>query len=152
MNLDHGVLGKLIWATRGRSWGFRFLLNGDFADPLQEYELAFANVEDEPTAWRQAAGKVAFRFPDPLRRRDTAGRVIPHEFVVFGDLADGIESVEDGLLQVWPVVQGAYARVWDAEAPPSASDLQFTAQNDAPDVGTRSAGSDSGDVERVDPH
>ena len=25
---------SLIWATRGRTWGFRFLLNGGFADPL----------------------------------------------------------------------------------------------------------------------
>ena len=45
-----------------------------------------------------------------------------------GDLADEIESVEDGLQQIWPLVAGAYARVWDAERPPSVADLGFTTQ------------------------
>lgn len=48
-----------------------------------------------------------------------AGRVIPHEFVVFGPLADGIDSVEDGLRLVWPLVADAFARVWDLPKPPS---------------------------------
>jgi hypothetical protein len=116
---------SLIWATRGRSWGFRFLLNGGQSDPLLDYERCFAGLEDEPTTWRRSAGKVALRFPDPLDRKDAAGRVIPHEFVVSGDLTDEIESVEDGLHQIWPLVAGAYARVWDAEGPPSLADLGF---------------------------
>lgn len=115
----------LIWATRGRSWGFRFLLNGGLSDPLPDYELIFANLKDEPATWHRAAGKVALRFPDPLGRRDAAGRVIPHEFVVFGDQAEGINSVEDGLRHLWPLVAEAYARVWDTKDPPSAADLQF---------------------------
>ncbi|MEV8371374.1 hypothetical protein AB0P21_01500 [Kribbella sp. NPDC056861] len=113
----------LIWATRGRSWGFRFLLNGGLPDPLREYENAFADLQDEPTAYRRTAGKVALRWPDPLGRRDTAGRLIPHEFVVSGDLAGEIESVEDGLRQIWPLVAETYARVWDAESPPTTADL-----------------------------
>jgi hypothetical protein len=67
-----------------------------------------------------------------LERKDAAGRVIPHEFVVSGDLADEIESVEDGLQQLWPLVAGAYARVWDAEGPPSLADLGFTTQDPSP--------------------
>src|SRR5204863_330094 len=82
------------WATCGRSWGFRFLLTGELTDPLPVYDRVFAGLEDKPAAWRRAAGKVALRFPDPLGRKDAAGRVIPHEFVVSGDLADRIESVE----------------------------------------------------------
>ncbi len=116
----------LIWATRGRSWGFRFLLNGGQPDPLLDYERSFADLQDEPTTYRRTAGKVALRFTDPLGRRDTAGRVIPHDFVVSGDLANKIESVEDGLQQIWPLVAGAYARVWDAPEPPSVADLCFT--------------------------
>lgn len=116
---------ELIWATRGRSWGFRFLLNGGLPDPLFDYERNFANLETEPTAWRRINGKVALRFPDPLERRDTAGRVIPHDFVVSGDLADQIESVEDGIQLVWPLVAEAYDRVWDVERPPSAADLRL---------------------------
>jgi hypothetical protein len=57
---------SLIWATRGRSWGFRFLLNGGRHDPLPEYEGSFAGLEDEPATWRRTAAKVALRFPDPL--------------------------------------------------------------------------------------
>ena len=126
MSLDQDRAEGLIWATRGRSWGFRFLLDGGLSDPLPAYERIFANLEGEPKTWRRAAGMVALRFPDPLGRRDAAGRVIPHEFVVFGALVDEIDSVELGLQRVWPRVAGAYARVWDAERPPSTADLRFT--------------------------
>ena len=121
----------LIWATRGRFWGFRFLLKGGLSDPLRTYERAFAGHDDTPKTWRRAAGTVALRFPDPLGRRDASGRVIPHEFVVFGDMAGEIESVEDGLRHIWPLVAEAYARVWDAERPPSAADLRLTSGNNS---------------------
>ena len=128
MTPDQDLAEGLIWATRGRSWGFRFLLHGGQSDPLVEYERVFANLDEEPTAWRRTAGKVALRFPDPLGRRDAAGRVIPHEFVVSGHLADEIESVEDGLQRIWPLVAAAYADVWDAKTPPSEADLKFTTE------------------------
>jgi hypothetical protein len=117
---------NIIWATRGRSWGFRFLLNGGRSDPLSDYERSFAGVEDDPTAWHRSAVNVVLRFPDPQGRRDTAGRIIPHEFVVFGALADEINSPEAGQQQIWPLVADAYARVWNAETPPSPADLDFT--------------------------
>ena len=131
MRSDNALPERLIWATRGRSWGFRFLLKGGLSDPLPAYERSFAGDDDKPAMWRRAAGTVALRFPDPLGRRDASGRVIPHEFVVFGDLDDEIESVEDGLTHIWPLVAEAYARVWDAERPPSAADLRLTAEGDA---------------------
>lgn len=118
MTLDRDAAERLIWATRGRSWGFRFLLRGNLSDPLKEYERAFASLSGERAGWRRVDGIVALRFPDPSRRRDAAGRVIPHEFVVLGDLAEDIGSVEDGLRLVWPIVQAAYAQIWDAETPP----------------------------------
>ena len=116
---------SLIWATRGRTWGFRFLLNGGSEDPLRVYDAVFSAVEDEPKAWRRVAEKVALRFPDPLGRQDVAGRVIPHEFVAFGPVSDGIDSdeinsVEDGLRLVWPLVADEFARVWQLPKPPSA--------------------------------
>ncbi|ONI68968.1 hypothetical protein BWI15_33935 [Kribbella sp. ALI-6-A] len=120
---------SLIWATRGRAWGFRFLLDGGRSDPLPDYERSFVGLEDEPAAWRRAVGAGALRFPDPLGRKDAAGRVIPHEFVLFGDLADDIQSAEDGLQKIWPLVAGAYARVWDAAYPPSVADLIFTTED-----------------------
>ena len=151
MRPDTDLPERLIWATRGRSWGFRFLLKGGLSDPLLVYERSFADLEDEPATCRRAAGKVALRFPDPLGRRDASGRVIPHEFVVFGDLADEIESVEDGLRQVWPLVAEAYARVWDAERPPSVADLRLTAEDNPSLDAPRSASGDRGDDEWVDP-
>ena len=134
MSSGEELSARLIWATRGRFWGFRFLLKGGLSDPLPAYERSFAGDDDKPATWRRAAETVALRFPDPLRRRDASGRVIPHEFVVFGDLADEIESVEDGLTHIWPLVEEAYARVWDAEQPPSAADLRLTAEDNSSDV------------------
>jgi hypothetical protein len=117
----------LIWATRGRSWGFRFLLDAGFEDPLQEYERAFTGLSDPTTAWRREGEDVALRFPDPLARRDAAGRVIPHEFVVLGDLAVAVGSVDEGIERIWPLVDHAYARVWDTDTAPRAEDLVFDA-------------------------
>jgi hypothetical protein len=148
---DERLWEQLIWATRGRSWGFRFLLKGGLRDPLQVYERSFAELEDEPATCRRAAGGVALRFPDPLERRDASGRVIPHEFVVLGGLADGIESVEDGLHLVWPLVAEAYAGVWNAERPPTAAGLGLTAQgNPSFDARRRPDGAGCSN-ERVDP-
>jgi hypothetical protein len=58
-------------------------------------------------------------------RRDASGRVIPHDFVIFGELADSVNSTADGLHEIWPLVADAYASVWDATAPPSTADLRF---------------------------
>lgn len=119
MTAEHGrPPQQLIWATRGRSWGFRFLLDAGLDDPLPEYERAFGPLRDAPTTWRRDGNRVALRIRDPLGRRDSAGRVIPHEFVLFGELADAVDSVEDGARTVWPLVAEAYARIWDAADPP----------------------------------
>ncbi len=139
MSREQDVLEGLIWATRGRTWGFRFLLDGGLSDPLLEYERIVAHLGDDPRACSRVASKVALRFPDPLGRRDLAGRVIPHDFVVSGDVANDIHSVKDGLQQVWPLVEAAYARVWDAEAPPTTAELRFGTMDDTPHGGGGSA-------------
>jgi hypothetical protein len=112
---------KLIWATRGKSWGFRFLDRGGFKDPLPEYDTVFAGLEGRLEICCRVGSKVALRLPDPLGRQDAAGRVIPHEFVVFPPLADQLHSVEDGLQLVWnlPQVADRFARVWALPMPPS---------------------------------
>lgn len=115
---------SLIWATRGRSWGFRFLLYGGYPDPLSTYERAFKGIEDDVEVSRRGDERVALRFPDPLNRKDAAGRIIPHDFVVWGPLADNIHSVEDGIQRVWPLVADVYARVWMKEKSPSAQEIQ----------------------------
>ena len=104
----------LIWATRGRDWGFRFLRDGGLADPLPAYERAFAAAPSGPTTHRSGA-TLAVRIMDPLGRKDAAGRVIPHEFVVSSPLADLIQSVEDAKKEVWPLVAQEYEDVWDRD-------------------------------------
>lgn len=117
---------QLIWATRGHSWGFRFLLDAGFDDPLAEYERAFADVTDAPSTWATTGDRVALRFPDPQGRRDSAGRSIPHEFVLVGELAKQIHSVDDGLREVWPLVEDAFARTWMLPTAPRTADLGLT--------------------------
>lgn len=118
MSTGFALPESLIWATRGRTWGFQFLLDAGLSDPLPAYERAFASLRDAPTAWRRQDGHVALRISDPLARPDSAGRVIPHEFVIFGDLAAAVDSVDDGLDKVWPLVSETYARIWAAPNPP----------------------------------
>lgn len=127
MSLAPTKPSQLVWATRGRSWGFRFLLDAGLPDPLPAYERAFAGLVDAPLVWHRSGQEVALRLPDPHARRDSAGRVIPHEFVVFADLADIVNSVDDGMMQIWPLVEHAYARVWDADTSPATADLRFDA-------------------------
>ena len=114
---------RLVWATCGRSWGFRFLLDGGYPDPLPIYDRAFAGTEGELTVCRRAGTHVALRFPDPLGRRDEAGRVIPHDIVVPPPLADEVHSLEDGQRLVWPRLADTFARVWDLPRPPSPADI-----------------------------
>ncbi|MBU1586688.1 MAG: hypothetical protein KKH51_01935 [Actinobacteria bacterium] len=104
---------SFIWATRGKTWGFRFLRDGGFIDPLPEYDKAFSQMDDEPDAWARVGNVVALRFPDPEHRRDAAGRTIPHEFVLFGTLAKKVRSTDDGLAAIWPLVADEYGRLYN---------------------------------------
>lgn len=103
---------SLIWATRGQAWGFKFLRDGGLEDPLPVYQEAFSGLEDEPEAYRRVGAKIALRFPDPEGRKDRAGRVIPHDFVVSGELVEELQSIADGRRVIWPQVADEYARNW----------------------------------------
>lgn len=109
---------SFIWVTRGRSWGFRFLRDGGFENPLTVYESAFSGIGDEEELCHRVGEKVVLRFPDPEGRRDRAGRTIPHEFVVLGRLADEISSLSAGRLLVWPQVADQFAGDWSHPFPP----------------------------------
>lgn len=65
------------------------------------------------------------RFPDPESRRDAAGRIIPHEFVILGPQSERLQSLEVGREWVWLRVAKVYARVWDADRPPLSEELRF---------------------------
>lgn len=109
---------NIIWATRGKAWGFRFLRADDCADPLQVYEVAFAGTGSNPEVFQKNAGNTAVRFPDPDGRRDRSGRVIPHEFVVSAPESCGLETLEDARSALWREVKDRYAAVWDQPSGP----------------------------------
>lgn len=106
---------SLIWATRGRTWGFRFLRSGGFDDPLPPYDAAFADIGAGQSVFRRVGTTVAARFQDPSGRKDSAGRPIPHELVIFPPLSDQIDNVADVLEQIWPLVAEEYESIWDSE-------------------------------------
>ena len=112
---------KFIWATRGRSWGTRFLRDGDFDDPLPIYELAFANLDGAFAAWGRSDGMTALRFIDPEGRTDVSGRPILHEFVLFPPESESVSSLQEGREAVWPEVEEDYRRWWNSEGPPASA-------------------------------
>lgn len=111
--------GEFIWATRGRSWGFRFLRTGGLKTPLTVYEEVFAAIGDQAEVWRRVGDKCAVRFPDPAGRRDAAGRVIPHEFVLLGRWAHDLNSLDDARGRLWHEVAEEFERVWAQPEPPT---------------------------------
>lgn len=110
---------NFIWATRGRTWGFRFLRIGDLSDPLSVYETAFAGTGDTIDAFRKRGATLAVRFADPEGRRDRAGRVIPHEFVILAPDAARFDTAEDARAALWEAVGEQYASVWNQPSVPS---------------------------------
>lgn len=106
----------LIWATRGRTWGFRFLRDGGEPDPLPVYESVFRGVGGDSEVCRAVGDRIAVRFPDPEARTDRAGRVIPHEFVVPRAQAEALTTVDAARALIWPLVMDEYARAWDTQA------------------------------------
>lgn len=100
------------------------MLTGGLTDPLREYERTLAELLDPQAGCCRVAGKVGLRFPDPEGRRDASGRVIPHDFVLSGSLAEEVGSVEDGVQRIWPLVADFYGRAWSSGAPPSAAELE----------------------------
>ena len=85
-----------------------------------EFEEAFEGGAHEAELCQRNGDRVALRFFDPLNRKDRAGRVIPHEFVLDGGLAAKVTSVEQGLHFVWPLVSEEYEQIWQRDRPPSA--------------------------------
>lgn len=106
-----------IWATRGKTWGFRLLRTGGISNPLEVYEAAFAGTDNAEEVLQRRAGMIAVRFPDPQRRTDRAGRVIPHDFVLLTDEVK-LENIDSARTELWPKVALSYATVWEEPTGP----------------------------------
>lgn len=116
---------KLLWATRGRDWGFKILAHPAGVQPLAAYRSAFAGIGDEYEAFLRTGARAAVRFPDPEQRRDRAGRVIPHEFIVLDELAAAVEDLQSARSLVWPEVAAVYSRIWDQAEAPAAGSIEL---------------------------
>lgn len=106
---------SVIWTTRGRTWGFRFLRDGGHERPLEFYNQAFSEVDDELEVFHKGADSIAIRFADPLDRKDRSGRVIPHEFVLTSDDMKGISCLDDVRSIIWPAFSAEYSEIWDKD-------------------------------------
>ena len=108
----------LIWLTRGRDWGFRFLSMGPFSPELVDelYKKVFGENGDGA---KEAAGTItiahgeqvyhyaAYRFYDQCHEwRDVAGRAIPHEMIVVHESA----RIECSAKELMDCVRPFYAR------------------------------------------
>lgn len=119
MNLEPG---SYIWATRGREWGFRFLRDGGYTDPLPVYEAAFEGIAEQRSATRQVGNLLALRFPDPDGRQDHARRLISHDFVIRATSSTPLPSMTNAVRTAWESVADEYDRIWGAESPSSIPD------------------------------
>ena len=110
----------ILWSSRGRDWGFQILRHPTIfeCEWLDVYKEVFGNSKDDEgfylrtQVWIGQSKKVeciGIRFLDPELRCDSAGRVIPHEFIVFGQTSSFLEDNTDWVHWLWPIVSEEYA-------------------------------------------
>ncbi|WP_430591393.1 hypothetical protein [Humidisolicoccus flavus] len=58
------------------------------------------------------------RFADPEGRQDSAGRLIPHEFVLIKGDYPHFTSLNQARDFIWPQVLDEYALVWNSDVAP----------------------------------
>lgn len=106
---------EIIWATRGKHWGHKFLLDGGYKDPLPPYLEAFSGFENSRHVFERCNGHLALRFPDPEERHDESGRLIYHDLVISGHAITDARSYDEACSFMWPLIADEYSKLWDAE-------------------------------------
>lgn len=111
----------ILWSSRGKDWGFRILQHPNFEyEWLDVYKEVFANSKDDERFYKRTQVKigltkkeecVGIRFLDPELRCDSAGRIIPHEFIVFGQSSLALKDHTDWV-QLWPIISEKYAKLY----------------------------------------
>jgi hypothetical protein len=112
MNLD---LNNILWSTAGRDWEFRFLLEPEQCDDWVAYHRSIfqpsAANETDINHGSILSGSVIYTsvvFLDPEGRKDSAGRVIPHEVAVIGEHLD-----RDNLKNMlWEKLSNVYSQLY----------------------------------------
>lgn len=105
--------GSFVWATRGRDWGFRFLRDGGYEDPLPVYEEAFEGNANLSEFCAHVNGWLVVRFRDPRGRLDRSGRPIAHDFVILRQASGELPAVSEAEQVAWNSVAKDYERIWD---------------------------------------
>ncbi len=120
----------LLWATRGKSWGFRILWHPDIrgVDWLSVYEEVFSQTDCSPAFFfaeleTQKHGKldlIAARFADPDCSCDDAKRLIPHEVILLAKpglrFPPRSDLPTDWYLPVFDVLRTEFQRVYAMES------------------------------------
>lgn len=99
----------VIHVSRGKNQGFRFYNDGQSPSPLSEYDKGFADHQESSDYFKKYDGKIAATFLDPEGRTDRAGRNIPHQVIIPKSMADGINSIDDVVAKIWPIVKEDYS-------------------------------------------
>lgn len=108
---------SLLWSTRGRAWGYRFLARGGHDDPLPVYEAAFDGTDPDGEFLIRRGDVAVLRMRDPQGRRDRSGREIIHDFLLDGEEAAMVTDLETARQIVWSMVGTTYDALWDAHDP-----------------------------------
>lgn len=108
----------ILWSSRGKDWGFLIIQHPTTfeCDWLNVHKAVFADSKDDEGFYERTQVRigliekkcVGIRFLDPELRCDSAGRVIPHEFIVFGQSSLAFEDNTDWV-HLWPIVSAKYA-------------------------------------------
>lgn len=115
-------LKNILWSTRGQNWGFRFLLKPseyrESKDWLSHYEKMFKSSSIDEIAIdsgmisidNNTIPYIALRFLDPEGRKDTSGRIIPHEIALLGERNQKLknQNLEDLRNSVWKQISSSY--------------------------------------------
>ena len=108
----------ILWSSRGKDWGFRILQHPTTfeCEWLDVHKEVFGNSKDDEGFYERTQVRigliekkcVGIRFLDPELRCDSADRVIPHEFIVFGSSSLALEDNTDWV-HLWQIVSEDYA-------------------------------------------
>jgi hypothetical protein len=144
----------VLWSSRGKDWGFRILQHPrSNCDWLEVHDTVFANSKDDERFYTRTQVRtgltkrercVGLRFLDPDSRCDSAGRVIPHEFIVFGQSSSAFDDHADWARTLWQMVREKYATLYPMNPKEVQEQLAMPEDETNRSSGRSSSGSENG--------
>ena len=116
----------VVHGARTKNKGFTFPGRGGLSDPSAEWMKAGFTGSGLPAgvdpatkthAWRYGdrGEKIAAVFPDPLGRRDRAGREIHHEVMLPEEVAKKVKDLSDVPKVAWDLIKDTYDALYEAD-------------------------------------